>query len=234
MALVAVYRARHAERMRRLIEDLGPSVSVRLWCLDNPSEALLPYTIGAGPGVRFALLNRLIDTVPQRDRRGGLVLSDDDYSFRVGTLRQLVTAGRALDLDVWQPAHDRSSWIDLAFLRRRTGVVMRRTTFVEQGPVLVLSARAQEVMLPLPEDLGMGWGVEVRWSQLPGFTSLRLGILDAVAIHHERPGGGSYDRSEQHRQLRRMLDDAGMSSIRDLQQEHSRIGPREGRRLLRP
>ena len=187
VALVAVYRRKHLGRMRRLLAQLDQDVTVRLWCLDEPPDTLRHLTLGHGPGVRFKLLNDLINTIPAAKRRDGLVLSDDDYSFRVGTLPQLLTAGQALRLDMWQPAHDRSSFASFPFVRRQTATVLRRTTFVEQGPVLVLSARAQELLLPLPEDLGMAWGVEVRWAEVVKKYGLRLGIVDALAIHHFPP-----------------------------------------------
>jgi hypothetical protein len=232
VALVAVYRARHAARLQRLLAALDQRATVRLWALDEISDRLRSLTVGHGPGIRFALLNRLIDTIPEGDRRDGLVLSDDDYSFRIGDLGQLVAVGQALDLDLWQPAHIRDSWANFPFVRRRPGVVLRRTSFVEQGPVLVLSARAQGALLPLPEDLGMGWGVELRWRQLCAQHELGVGIVDALAIHHLPPSVG-YDRDFQAEQLRLMLEAAGFSSVQDLQQEHSRVRLREGWRLLR-
>jgi hypothetical protein len=232
VALVAVYRRKHLGRMRRLLAQLHPDVTVRLWCLDEPPDILRHLTLGHGPGVRFKLLNDLINTIPAAKRRDGLVLSDDDYFFRVGTLPQLLTAGQALRLDMWQPAHDRSSFASFPFVRRQTATVLRRTTFVEQGPVLVLSARAQERLLPLPEDIGMAWGVEVRWAEVVKKYGLRLGIVDAVAIHHFPPAGG-YDRSLQRDQLQLLLRDAGLPSIEHMQQELARVRPREGRRLLR-
>jgi hypothetical protein len=233
VALVAVYRARHAERLQRLLAGVHPNVTVRLWALDAVSDHLRSLTVGHGPGTRFALLNQLIDTIPEADRRDGLVLSDDDYSFRVGDLEQLVAVGQALDLDVWQPAHSRDSWANFHFVRRRTGVVLRRTSFVEQGPVLVFSARAQQDLLPLPEDLGMAWGVEIRWRQLRTEHELSFGIVDALAIQHLSPAAG-YDRESQAEQLSLMLEAAGFSSVLDLQQEQSRARLREGWRLLHP
>jgi hypothetical protein len=231
VALVAVFRERYVERLHRLLKHLDPHVTVRLWSLDERPGVLRSLTAGQGPGARFVLLNKLIDTIPEADRQDGLVISDDDYSFRVGNLSQLISTGQRLDLDVWQPAHVRSSWANFRFVQRRSGVVLRRTSFVEQGPVLVLSSRAQKAMLPLPEDLGMAWGAEIRWAQLVEQHRLRLAILDAVAIHHLPPTGG-YDRLAQRDQLRLMLDEAGIPSVEHLQREHSRVGLREGRRLL--
>jgi len=232
VAFVAVYRLRHAHRVVDLVQQLGPHVTVRLWSLDEPADSLATWTVGVGPGTRFQLLNRLIATIPEPLRRRGLIVSDDDYGFTVGGLAELVAAGPLLDLDVWQPAHGRTSFANFAFLRRRAGVVIRQTTFVEQGPVLVLSARAQGVLLPLPEDIGMGWGVEVRWAPLVAQHGLRLGIVDALAIRHLPPTGG-YDRDVEAAQLRALLDEAGLEAVEDLQQEVSRVGLRAVVRLRR-
>ena len=221
VALVAVYRARHAERLRRLVQQLHRDATVRLWCLDEPPAQLRDMTYGSGPGVRFTLLNALIDTIPRAQRRDCLLLSDDDYSFLVGSLPQLVSAGQVFGLDLWQPAHARSSSISYTFVRRRVGTVLRRTTFVEQGPVVALSARAQDVLLPLPEDLGMGWGAEVRWMDRVRDHRLRLGIVDALAIHHAL--SESYDKSAQLHQLQAVLDEAGIASLDDIQHVCSRL-----------
>ncbi|MGI3782250.1 MAG: hypothetical protein ACRYG2_15925 [Janthinobacterium lividum] len=232
VGFVAVYRSRYAQHLFGLLAQLGPRATIRLWCLDEPVVELKTHTVGTGPGSRFSLLNRLIESIPADRRDDGLVVSDDDYVFRVGTLDQLVSAGRGVGLDVWQPAHGRLSHVSSRFVRRRAGVALRRTTFVEQGPVLVLSARAQRVLLPLPEDLGMGWGAELRWASIVAEHSLQLGILDALAIQH-LPPTGEYDRSAQAAQLRLMLDDAGLPTFEHLQRELTREGIRRGRRLMR-
>jgi hypothetical protein len=229
VALVAVYRARHAERLRRLVQQLNADATVRLWCLDEPPAQLRDVT--HGPGVRFKLLNSLIETIPRAQRRDCLVLSDDDYFFLVGSLPQLVIAGQVFGLDLWQPAHARSSSISYPFVRRRVTTVVRRTTFVEQGPVVALSARAQDALLPLPEDLGMGWGAEVRWADVVRDQRLRLGIVDALAIHHL--ASESYDKSAQLHQLQAVLDEAGIASLDDIQQECSRSRFWGGLRLMR-
>jgi hypothetical protein len=232
IGVVAIYRAAHAARLARLVTTISDAgATVRLWALDEIADGLRALTVGRGPGIRFALLNQLIESIPEADRRDGLVLSDDDYSFRVGDLRQLIAVGQALNLDVWQPAHVRDSWASSPFVRRRGGVVLRRTNFVEQGPVLVLSARAQRAMLPLPEDLGMGWGIEVQWAQIYREASLNVGVLDALAVHHLAPIGG-YDRDAQGEQLRSLLQGAGFDTIADLQTEYSRVKLFEGRSLM--
>jgi hypothetical protein len=100
--------------------------------------------------------------------------------------------------------------------------VVREVDFVEQGPLVVLSARAQQVLLPLPADLDMGWGVEARWWRLATTHGLRLGIVDAVGMHHLAAAGTAYDRAAAEHFLAREVHAAGLSAISDLQREHRR------------
>jgi hypothetical protein len=229
--LVCVYRSRNAAVVSSLLAGLPSGVTVRLWCLDTPPAALQDLTVGSGPGTRFALLNALVETIPAPDRVAGLVLCDDDYVFRVGSLEQLLRTGPAFGLDVWQPGHSASSWVSYPFVRRRANTFLRRTTFVEQGPVVVLSARAQELLLPLPEDLGMGWGVEVRWTDTAAAHQLGMAIVDAASIRHLSPPGVAYDRAAESAQLAATLAAGSRARVEDLQQEVHRVTPGAARRL---
>ncbi len=221
--LICVYRSRNAHVVRDLIKQL-PGCSVRLWSLDGAVPAdLEPVTFGTGPGTRLALLNRLVAGLPPGQRGGGLVLVDDDVRFVVGDLAMLVDAGHRTGLDVFQPAHlarSNSSW---PFTRRRALLFSREVDYVEQGPVVVLSAAAQQVLLPLPEDLDMGWGVEVRWWQAARSAGLRLGVVDAVGILHLAPVGGAYDRSAQEAVLAQEVRIAGLRDITDLHRARRRV-----------
>jgi hypothetical protein len=60
---------------------------------------------------------------------------------------------------------------------------------------------------------------------------LRLGIVDALAIHHL--ASESYDKSAQLNQLHAVLERAGIPSLEDIQQEYSRSRFWEGFRLMR-
>ncbi len=230
---VCVYRARNAAVLAELLSGLPDGATVRLWCLDTPPAGLAACTVGSGPGTRFSLLNALVATIPAASRTAGLILSDDDYAFRVGSLEQLLAMGPPFALDVWQPGHSASSWVSYPFVRRRTNTCLRRTTFVEQGPVVVLSAAAQEVLLPLPEDLGMGWGAEVRWTGLALERDLRMAIVDATSIDHLTQPGVAYDRSAEFDQLSALLAEGGHARVEVLQRELERVRPRAARGRVR-
>jgi hypothetical protein len=231
VAVVGVYRARHVGVVRALLAGAPLEWVVRLWSLDpDPPPDLAGITAGIGPGTRFALLNQLAEGVPVDDRRDGLVLTDDDVRFDVGDLGRLVEAGQRLGLDLYQPGHQATTIGSWTFVRRRPLTFGRETRFVEQGPLLVLSAAAQRVLLPLPEDLGMAWGVEARWSAACARAGLRQGIVDAVGVRHLGAVAAAYDRAGQEAQLARELQAAGLADLTDLQQTVARVGVRAGRR----
>lgn len=219
VGFACVYRERNAELVRRLVVGLPAGAEVRLWSLDDVPSALAGATIGRGPGTRFELLNRLIASIPLAARKDALVLCDDDVRFVAGDVRRLVALGRSLGLDVFQPAHARTSFMSLstaALVRKRPLVLGRSTTFVEQGPVLVLDAGAQQALLPLPEDVGMAWGIEVRWArQAP---QLRFGIVDATPIRHMAPPAAGYDTTAEIQRLEAELLASGVTSLDDVQQ----------------
>jgi hypothetical protein len=92
----------------------------------------------------------------------------------------------------------------------------RLTTFVEIGPVFVVAPENAHRFLPFPDDIGMGWGLEVTWATLAG-DGCRLGIVDAVAMRHLVKPGGAYDMQFEMRQLTNELEAIGVTHINDIQ-----------------
>jgi hypothetical protein len=93
--------------------------------------------------------------------------------------------------------------------------VARLTRYVEQGPCVILSPRAREQILPFPEDIGMGWGVEASWAT---HADLRLGIIDAVHLRHLKavsPSG--YDVDAEWERALQLLAATGAETWADLQ-----------------
>lgn len=222
VAIACVYRGRNAAVVQALLAAV-PSASVRLWSLDGVvPDPLRDATVGTGPGSRLALLDRLAADVPPHERNHGLVLADDDVRLVVGDLAQLLAVGRRAGFDLYQPAHVATSHASWAFNRRRALVAWRQVDYVEQGPLVVLSASAQRALLPLPDDLDMGWGVEVRWWQAARAAGLRLGIVDAVAMRHLTAAGGAYDRLAQESVLATEVTAGGLADITELHREHGR------------
>lgn len=224
LGLACVYRGRNSQNVRALLAQLPPDAAVALWCLDGGVPAdLAPLTAGTGPGTRSALLNRLVAELPERTQ--ALVLADDDVRVVIGDVLRLVEVARRLALDVYAPAHVASSHASWEFVRRRRLTYCRLTDFVEQGPLLMLSERGREVVLPLPEDIGMSWGVETRWwREARRRGDVRMGIVDAVAVRHLTPAAGAYDREQQEHTLRAELGRGGLTSLEQLQVVHQRVG----------
>lgn len=222
LAVVCVYRGRNAPVVRELLAQV-PQAVVRLWSLDGEvPEDLRELTVGTGPGNRLALLDRLAAGVPPEAREHALVLADDDVRLVIGDLAQLVEAGRRFGLDLFQPAHLATSCSSWPFTVRRGLVFAREVDYVEQGPLVVLSGAAQRALLPLPDDLDMGWGIEARWWVAAGREGLRLGIVDAVSMLHLGAVGAAYDRSAQEDVLQREVEAAGLQDITELHREYQR------------
>lgn len=223
IGLACVYRTRNAPVVRRLLAQLPATAPIALWCLDGVAPGdLVERTLGCGGGNRAELLNRLVRALP--DPLDALVLTDDDVRLVIGDLPRLVEAGGRLRLDVYAPAHLASSHAGWDFVRRRRGTFGRVTDFVEQGPLLVLSPVGRSIVVPMPEDMGMSWGVEVRWWQAAQEVGARLGLVDAVAVRHLAPAAAAYDRVEQEQTLQDELDRAGLQSLEQLQVVRERVG----------
>jgi hypothetical protein len=89
----------------------------------------------------------------------------------------------------------------------------RNTTFVESGPLVAVGPRWRDRVLPLPNELGMGWGVEFDWFDLMA-SGCRLGIVDSTVVEHLGTVADEYDTTELHRRLRAELAARGAEDFR--------------------
>jgi hypothetical protein len=199
--------------------------SLRAWSLGGqPHPKLRPFTVGGGPGTRLRHLNELARSV---DPSHHLLLLDDDVVFRRGDPQTFVGLARWFGLDVAQPAHGRGSYASFNFVFRVPGTIARETTFVEQGPAVLLSPRARRQLLPF-DDEGMSWGIEVDWYRAERDGLLRLGIVDGVEIKHLRRPGATYERGIEVARARAKLASVNASRFPDIQRvrrRHWRIPP---------
>lgn len=221
IGFASVYRRRHSPRVRALLDQLPEGAVVRLWALDEVDEGLRAQTVGRGPGGRPDLLNRLVESM-EDEGCDLLVIADDDFSIVIGDLPRLLRFGYALRFDLFQPAHTRRSRAVHRVTWKRFLAIARETTFVEQGPLIILSRKAQQRLLPFPDDYGMGWGLEVRWHQFA--SQLRFGVVDAVAIRHDRSGPYGYDTVPERARLLAELERAGLRHLTDIQRQTTRHG----------
>lgn len=211
--VLCVYRRRNAAAVLELREharDAG--AELRLWALDEGDQRLADLEVGSGPGSRTELLNRLF-AEPRRPA-GTVVLADDDALLTSGGLDVLLELVHAADLGLAQPAHEPDSHWSLRLTIARPWSLVRRTGFVEIGPIVVVSAPWVDRVLPLPEGYGMGWGLEVGWSALQE-QGCRLGIVDRVRVRHLERAATEYGSSSERERLELLVGSASIATFAD-------------------
>ena len=212
--LLCIYRARNAPIVAELLEQARDAdAAVTLWALDEVHPRLRSETVGCGPGAKFELCNRILAHSPPPTE---LVVTDDDVAIE-GQLREFLDIAAAAELDLCQPAHAEDSIFSHDVTARHPDVLARLTRFVEIGPLFCVRARGLDRVLPFPRRIGMGWGLDVRWSRLVR-RGLRLGVVDAVAMRHLQPAGVTYPSAGEARRLRWELRRNFVSSTEELQQ----------------
>jgi hypothetical protein len=192
IAVLCVYRYANAAHVMEVCRQAGAGAVIRLWALDETHPDLASWTVGSGPGHRSPLLNALYAGLPSRFD-GYVLLSDDDYCFTRGGLRTFVAVAAAAGFGLAQPAHNRMSRISHWVTAGRRLTIARATTFVEVGPLVAVSPAWRHRVLPLADD-GMGWGLDLMWSDLRQ-EGCGLGVVDACLINHLHTvvGSAGYD-----------------------------------------
>jgi hypothetical protein len=181
--VLCVARSRRASLVRGLDQqahDAGARFLV--WALDEPIEGLAGVTVGQGPGTRTELLNRLY-AAADVGAEMYVVLVDDDVELVVSDLATLLRICAVAGFAMAQPAHVRASIAAFDFVLGRAASVARAATVIECGPLVVVSPSFRERVLPMPDDFGMGWGLELLWHQARRDDE-RFGLVDAVRQRH--------------------------------------------------
>jgi glycosyltransferase involved in cell wall biosynthesis len=162
----------------------------------------------AGPGRgKFENLNLLLAKHEPLSAFDWIVVTDDDVALPHRFLDTFLACADAGRLALAQPAHRRHSHAAWDVTRRRAGSDWRVTNFVEIGPVTAFNADAAQLLLPFPQDLRMGWGLDAHWSALAQEHGWRLGVVDATPIGHTiRPAASDYPRETAAAEARRFLD----------------------------
>jgi hypothetical protein len=170
----------------------------------------------AGQAGKFENLNALLAEYPA-DGFDWLLVIDDDVTLPRGFLDNFLFLAERFDLQLAQPAHRHRSHAAWQITRRRRGVVLRETAFVEIGPVFAFRAPVFDVLLPFP-PLRVGWGLDVHWSAVAREHGWRIGVVDATAIRHGlRPIASSYDRGDAIAEGRRFLANRPYTKAADAQ-----------------
>jgi hypothetical protein len=206
--LVSIYRKRNAEEVEALLrEDDLSWCDVRLWSLDEVPESLERWTVGSGPGTKFALLNALLEGCAADQY---VIVADDDIVFKRGSLRDLVTLGARAEFGLFQATHARHSYWSYRITKRFRLAMARETAFVEIGPLFVIAPAWRSAFLPFPDDIGMGWGLELEWLKVHQ-QGCRFGVVDDVSLVHLGPLGETYDVTEEDERLEQREREIGVS-----------------------
>lgn len=210
--LLSVYRRANAALIGELVTTaLDAGWRVALWALDEPVPELASLTAGVGLGSRTELLNRLYAAAAPSAEQF-VVVADDDALLVKGGLVELVALADRGGLGLAQPAHDPSSFFSHHITVALPWSVARHTSFVEIGPLLVISPLWRSRVLPFPAGYGMGWGLDLLWPELER-EGCRLGIIDAVRVRHLDPPASAYDASEERDRVERMLRERHVTSM---------------------
>jgi hypothetical protein len=185
-------RAGSAALAARILEHSHHEVDVRL---------VAPHP-DAG---KWQNVNRLLATTPPAGH-DWLLIFDDDVILPDDFLDPFLFLCGRFDLTLAQPAHRHWSHAAWRVTRRRPQTVVRRTNFVEIGPLTAIGARAFDILLPFP-DLRMGWGLDAHWGAVAAEHGWKVGIVDATPIRHTKPVAGAYDREGAEAEARAFLAD---------------------------
>ncbi|MCW3048406.1 MAG: glycosyltransferase [Solirubrobacterales bacterium] len=169
------------------------------------------HTAIAGERGKFENLNALLGAHPPQGY-DWLVVIDDDVALPAGFLDRFLHAAESVGLRLAQPAHRLHSHAAWDVTRRRPGVTVRETSFVEIGPVTAFHRDTFATLLPFPE-LRMGWGLDAHWAAVARDHGWPIGVVDATPVGHTlRPAADAYPREAAAAEARAFL--AGRPYVR--------------------
>ncbi|WP_354699248.1 hypothetical protein DSM112329_04959 [Paraconexibacter sp. AEG42_29] len=165
--------------------------------LDELARSRHPVIVAVGPlhpgRGKFEHLNDQLAAHALDDHDWLLVL-DDDVALPPAFLDVLIDQATRNGLKLAQPAHrlhSHAAWP----VTRRHGAGTRRTTFVEIGPVTLFHRDTFDTLLPFPQELRMGWGLDAHWAAVARDRGWPIGVVDAVPVGHtQAPAGAGYSR----------------------------------------
>jgi GT2 family glycosyltransferase len=220
-AWLDVREAPRRARLRRAARREPPRRRVLVLGIDRPGSlmdaaraelmrsrhAVDVVTGQQGERGKFENLNALLAAHPPATYDWLLVI-DDDVALPRGFLDAFLCAAERTGLRLAQPAHRLHSHAAWPVTRRHAGATARETTFVEIGPVTAFHRDCFDVLLPFPEGLPMGWGLDVHWAAVAAEHGWPIGIVDATPVGHtQRPAGSGYARDAAQAQARAFLAD---------------------------
>lgn len=205
--VVGVYLADKVNTAAHLIEELGASKQhsvVQQWAalaLEDYKRSNLPSTllVITERTPKFKILNQLTKNANDFD---WLIICDDDVEIQEGFLDAFIGLTEKYDFALSQPSRTTDSYTDHSIVQVIPGIQARRTRFVEIGPIVAIRRDAMPLLLPFPDDINMGWGLDFIWPHLLELNHLRLGIVDASPVAHRlRPPATFYDGNVAHQEM---------------------------------
>lgn len=215
-----IYRAKNARVVRGLLNQLPRGVDARLWALDDVADDLAPYTVGSGRGAKFELLTKLLECRPINER-AMVVVSDDDVILVDCLFEDIFLLMDVAGLGLAQPTHHWSSWLTHLHSLPRPHTKVSLTSFVEIGPIFIISPEWVKPVAASFRGAAMGWGLEARWSNLQSF-GLRLGLVDECRMAHFAAPAKTYDRTEAFTSMRAILTETRVGYLENLMRRHGR------------
>lgn len=213
LSVYSVYRRKNGDLLAGVLRSL-PDAASHLHALDSTHPALAAWTRSVGPGTRIPLIAQLLAAHPPRPG-DHVLMTDDDYEFLGTGGARFAGYAATAGLDIAMPAHHRRSRNSFPLTNAVALSTARETKFVESGPAVLMSPRAQRLVLPFPTDAQMGWGLDVWWSRLRQ-QGLRLGIVDATPIVHHGPVGAEYPQEAEQDYLSVELANSQTTSMFDI------------------
>ena len=137
-----------------------------------------------------------------------LLVTDDDVAFPPRFLDTFIFLAELAGLQLCQPAHLFHSYVMFKLTYRRWNCLVRRTNFVECGPVTAFHRDIFPLVLPFPESR-WAWGVDLHWSEQLRQQNRALGIVDATPIEHLKPVGDAYNFINAVTEAREFLKEIG-------------------------
>jgi hypothetical protein len=215
-------RLQAASIPRRRILILGVSVPGRLADMDRVvarlSDTRHDVTVSTTPMAdagKFENLTTALEKVGEPACNfDWVILTDDDIALPAGFTDDFIGLAEMGGLTMAQPAHRRFSHATFAVTRRQWGALVRRTQFVEIGPVTAIRGDVVNALLPFPKSR-WAWGLDVLWAQTARDRNWPVGVVDGAPVEHLRPVAGAYDSSLARQEARDFLTRHGVTIGRE-------------------
>jgi hypothetical protein len=187
----------------------SPVASAGAAAEDAAAEGVASPAASAGAAAEDAASTGAPRAAPAFD---WLLVVDDDVVLPRGFLDRFIAIAERLELRIAQPAHRFASHAAWPVTRRRPASVARETAFVEIGPVTAFHRATFGALLPFPDGVRMGWGLDAHWSAVARERGWRIGVVDATPILHAVPAANAYGHGDAIAEARAFL--AGRPYVR--------------------